>query len=348
MENSKVAILTDTHFGIKKGSKLFHDYFEKFYSEVFFPTLDERKIDTVIHLGDLYDVRKGIDYWSLNWSKRVFFDELLSRNITTYVTVGNHDIFYRTNTDINSPELLVSEEYSNVNVYSKPITLTIKGVNVFLIPWICEGNADEFVAELYNTSAKQTKLAMGHLELSGFLANQNYTCDDGMDSIVFAGFDKVFSGHFHKKNTIGNVTYLGNTYQLYWADEGDSRGFHIFDMKTQELEFIENPNILYKKIQYKDGIVPEPTNARYIKLIGDVKNNSQKFSDFVDTLYVNGAYDIKVIENTTVSLDDVDIDIETEDTITSIKHCVDALDNSYNKDGIMKIMRSIYTESLGV
>ena len=45
----KLAIITDTHYGARKGSKLFHDYFEKFYDDVFFPTLDKEGIDTVIH-----------------------------------------------------------------------------------------------------------------------------------------------------------------------------------------------------------------------------------------------------------------------------------------------------------
>ena len=48
----KVAIITDTHYGARKNSKLFHDYFEKFYNEIFFPKLEEEGITTVIHMGD--------------------------------------------------------------------------------------------------------------------------------------------------------------------------------------------------------------------------------------------------------------------------------------------------------
>ena len=94
MVEHKVAILTDTHFGVRKGNQVFHDYFEKFYSEIFFPYLDKHGIDTVIHLGDVFDVRKGIDYWSLDWAKRVVFTPLQDRGITTHIIVGNHDIFY--------------------------------------------------------------------------------------------------------------------------------------------------------------------------------------------------------------------------------------------------------------
>ena len=32
----KIAIITDTHYGARKGSKHLHDYFEKFYKDIFF------------------------------------------------------------------------------------------------------------------------------------------------------------------------------------------------------------------------------------------------------------------------------------------------------------------------
>ena len=35
----KIAIITDQHFGARKSSRIFHDFFKKFYRNVFFPTL---------------------------------------------------------------------------------------------------------------------------------------------------------------------------------------------------------------------------------------------------------------------------------------------------------------------
>ena len=59
----KVVIITDQHFGMRKGSQDFHDYMRKFYEEVFFPFLDKNKINTVLDLGDTFDNRKAIDFW---------------------------------------------------------------------------------------------------------------------------------------------------------------------------------------------------------------------------------------------------------------------------------------------
>ena len=89
----KVAIITDTHYGFKKGSKYLHDYFELFYKNVFFPALEEHGVETVIHMGDAFDSRKSIDYQSLEWSKRVVFDSL--KDYDVHMIIGNHDTYYK-------------------------------------------------------------------------------------------------------------------------------------------------------------------------------------------------------------------------------------------------------------
>ena len=344
MDAHKVACITDTHFGIRKGSQIFHDYFNKFYSETFFPELEARGIDTVIHLGDCFDVRKGIDYWSLNWAKENFFTPLQERGIKLHLIVGNHDIFYKESLRINSPGLNL-QEYDNVTIYSNPGTFTISGTPVFMVPWICESNASEFSEELAYSEAK---VCMGHLELAGFYANKDYQCQHGTDSKIFSGFDRVFSGHFHKKNTAGNVTYLGNPYQLYWNDEGDTRGFHIFDLETYELEFIENPNTMFHKIAYNEAdrklINPNKYKNCYVKVIVEGKSTPQKLSKVVDGLYDTGIHDIKVIETLDYSIDD-DVEVEAEDTLTTFTNYVEAMDESFNKSKVISIFKSLYVEA---
>ena len=341
--NSKVALLTDTHYGIRKGSQIFHDYFETFYRDTFFPTLEERGIDTVIHLGDCFDVRKGIDYWSLEWAKRVIFDPLKERGIHLHLIVGNHDIFYRNNLSINSPTLNLSE-YDNITIYSRPTTANIKSTPVFMVPWICEGNAEEFVEEKEKTSAD---ICMGHLELAGFYANKDYQCQHGTDPKVFKQFGSVFSGHFHKKSSKGNINYLGNPYQMYWNDEGDKRGFHIFNLESKDLEYIENPNLMFHKIYYdedKKKVDVEQYSNSYIKVIVDGKSTPIKLSRMVDSLYDVGVHDVKVIDNTDISVDE-DVEVETEDTLTTLTNYVNSMEEQVNKENLVNIFKSLYIEA---
>ena len=340
----KVAIITDTHFGMRKGNQIFHDYFQKFYEETFFPTIDERKIDTVIHLGDVFDVRKGIDYWSLNWAKQHFFQPLQERGIKVHILVGNHDIFYKQSLSLNSPSLNLSE-FGNIEITDRPKTSIIAGVPVFEVPWLCEGNAEEFARELDKTTAV---LSWGHLELAGFYANKDYQCQHGTDASIFRQFDRVFSGHFHKKNSSGNITYLGNPYQMYWNDEGDTRGFHIFDMETHDLEFIENPNTMFHKIYYNEDkkklFNPHKFKQSYVKLIVEGKATPVKLNRMVDSLYDANIHDLKIIENTVTSIDD-DVEVEAEDTLTTLTNYVNALEDDVNKENIINIFKSLYVES---
>ena len=344
MVEHKVAILTDTHFGVRKGNQVFHDYFEKFYSEIFFPYLDKHGIDTVIHLGDVFDVRKGIDYWSLDWAKRVVFTPLQDRGITTHIIVGNHDIFYKQSLKINSPGLNLTE-YTNIITYDEPKTVHIKGEKVFMVPWICEDNAQEFSEEIAYSDAK---ICMGHLELAGFYANKDYQCQHGTDAKIFNHFETVFSGHFHKKSTRGNVTYLGNTYQLYWNDEGETRGFHIFDMKTQELEFIENTNQMFHKLYYNEKesklINHHKFGGTYVKIIVEEKSTPARLSKLVDNLYSAGVHDVKIIEKMDLGID-VDEEIEAEDTLTTLTNYVNAMEVEINKENVINIFKSLYVEA---
>ena len=77
----KVAIITDQHFGARKGADYLHKYFKKFYEDVFFPTIESEGITTVIDMGDTFDNRRNIDLASLEWSKKVYFDRLKSMKV---------------------------------------------------------------------------------------------------------------------------------------------------------------------------------------------------------------------------------------------------------------------------
>ena len=170
---------------------------------------------------------------------------------------------------------------------------------------------------------------MGHLELAGFYANKDYKCEHGTDPDHFRKFDKVFSGHFHKKSTGKNVTYLGNPYQIYWNDEGDTRGFHFFDTDTGELEFVPNPVNLFHKVYCNENTVfnPEDFKSTFVKLI--IEDNSVtpvKIAQIVDKLHESECHDVKVIENTAF-VPEGEVEVEAEDTLTTLTSYVNLLED---------------------
>ena len=91
----KIALITDTHFGARGDSIQFDEYFKKFYSEIFFPELQRRGIKTLIHLGDVFDRRKYINFNILKSCREYFFDQLAKHDIVCHMIAGNHDTYIK-------------------------------------------------------------------------------------------------------------------------------------------------------------------------------------------------------------------------------------------------------------
>jgi len=339
----KVAIITDTHFNFKKGNQVFHDYFEKFYSNIFFPTLEKLNIDTVIHLGDIFDNRRATDYWSIDWTKRVILEPL--KKYKVHLILGNHDIFYKNTNRLNSPELLL-ENYDNIKIYSDPTTVKVGNRDILFIPWISSDNESKTIRAVQNTPAN---ISMGHLELSGFYAHRGHIQEQGRDKDLFNKFDQVFSGHYHTRSDDGKIYYLGNPYQLYWNDYGDTRGFTIWDTETGSLSQINNPYEMFKICNYDEDNVEEELDLYsgcIVKLIVKNKKSQKKYDDFLDRLIKSQPYELKIIESFDVN-DSFDADemIQQEDTLSLLKRYVDESEIKLNKSRIKKLIQSIYQES---
>ena len=342
----KVAILTDTHYGARKGSKHLHDYFELFYRDVFFPSLKEHNVDAVIHMGDIFDSRKAIDLQSLEWAKRVVFEPL--RNYKVYTTIGNHDCYYKNTNNVNSPELLL-RSFSNIKIYTKATEIKLDKLKILMLPWINSENYEETCDLIKKTTAK---IAMGHLELNGFKATRGHLMETGMDVGVFDKFEKVFSGHFHTRSTDGKIYYLGNPYEMFWNDVNDPRGFHIFDTDTLEHTPINNPNRLFYNIYYDDTNYKlfnvTEYESKIVKIIVRKKSKPKDFEKFIDKLYSVGVQELKIIENFDIQESgDFEID-EEENTLSILNRYIDESEFDLDKNIIKDIFRDLYQKACEV
>lgn len=342
----KIGIITDTHWGARRGSKLFQDYFELFYRDVFFPKLDEEGITTVIHMGDAFDSRKSIDYQSLEWTKRVVLDPLSKYDV--HLITGNHDIYYKNTNSVNSPGLLLSG-YSNIKVYDESKEIEVGGEKILLLPWINDENYNHTLSLINNTNSK---VAMGHLELNGFCAHRGHVMEEGMDIKCFKRFNKVFSGHYHTRSNDNKIFYLGNPYEMFWNDVDDDRGFTIFDTKTYEHEYVNNPFQLFHKIYYEDTNYKLFDTTKYenkiVKIIVKKKTDNKLYERFIDKLYSSGVAELKVVENHDFSgwYDDKEREnYESEDTLSILNRFVQESEIDLDKSKIQSIISSIYQEA---
>lgn len=322
----KVALITDTHAGAHSDSLIFNDYFLRFYNEVFFPYLDKNNIDTIIHLGDLFDRRKYVNFYTLySWRKNIF--EVLNKNYKTYIIQGNHDIFFKQTNEVTSLREILSP-YKNIEIIDSPCTKNIDGTDILMLPWVNEENKEGTEQNMKSTNAQ---IVMGHLEICGFcmypgIPNSHADMDPG----EFVKFESVFSGHFHHKSSNDNIHYLGSPYEMTWADFGDPKGFHVFDTDTRDIEFVENPLKIYHKYYYNDenktidglAVDLQKYKGTYVKVVVEKKTNTYIFDQFIEAVKNENPVEVSIIDAMyDTDLDDDSID-ETKDTLTLLVECV--------------------------
>jgi DNA repair exonuclease SbcCD nuclease subunit len=348
----KIGIITDQHFGARKGSKLFHDYFAKFYDGTFFPTLNREGITTVIDMGDTFDNRRSIDLWSLKWAKENYYNRLRDMGITVYTVVGNHTTYYKNNNSVNTIDLLL-REYDNIIPITDYAEHVIGDTRFAFIAWINKENEEQTMKSIKKSKAK---VAVGHLELNGFAAYRGFTQDRGYDADYLRKFDRVFSGHYHTRSSDGQIFYLGNPYELYWNDVNDPRGFHIFDTESYELTPVDNPNHMFHNIYYEDTPHQMLNAAEYagkiVKVIVRKKTKPKEFEKFIDKLYTVGVEELKVIENFDYNqgwLHGEETEIsEEENTISILNRYIEEAEVEIDKSKIKTLFGSLYTKACEV
>lgn len=353
----KIAILADTHFGIRGDAQIMLDYQKKFFDNIFFPKLAEEKINYIIHLGDLVDRRKYINYNTARKMREMFLDRVSSENINMDIIVGNHDVTYKNTNDLNALRELVDGKYDHVEIYDRPTEVHFGNLeeNTFVyLPWITADNREE-TFELLNKTRGQ--IAFGHLELQGFLNNDGVASEFGDDPKLFQKFDQVFTGHYHTRIAKDNILYVGCPYQMTWADYANDKGFHIFDTATRKFEFIKNPYQLFIKLTYNDekltlAKMKERVDAAlitdsYVKIVVEEKTDPYKFDQYLAHVEKQSPFDLKVVEPKALMLYDMEVE-QAEDTLTTLKKSVQALEVSVDKNKLEKLIVDLYGRAITV
>lgn len=350
---TQIALITDTHWGARADSPIFAQHISRFYEEVFFPYLDEHDINFIIHLGDIVDRRKYINFVTAKNLTKDFIAPIRNKNKFLYALIGNHDTFYKNTNEVNSMDVLYGDR-AGFTYISEPIEIDLD-CKILMMPWICADNYDKCMKMIQETDAQ---VLFGHLELKGFEMYKGQPNDHGFESSMFDKFDVVCSGHFHHKSSRGNIHYLGAPYEMTWSDYDDPRGFHVFDTKTRQLTFIQNPNKIFHKIHYNDSGMQledilindfEHYKNCVIKVIVKNKTNPHMFDVFIDKLEKAGVADLQVVEDHLNLNLEVDEDIlkDAEDTLTLLTKYASQVSKQKSKE-LSKFLQDLYSEALTV
>lgn len=230
----KAAIFTDIHMGRKNSSEVHNsDCFE--YIKWFVEQTKKHEADHVVFMGDWFDFREAINGRTLDWSHKAMTylrDNLI--DIPIFFIIGNHDLVYKYNRNIFNTQIF--EPFTNLIIVDDNLSVNIGGKQCLFCPYLFE---DEYPDQIESVNAHD--IVFGHFEFKGFVVTgETKTLDHGPDHGDFKRPDRIFTGHFHKRQNKGNVHYIGNTFPMDYADANDpERGMAIYEYENDELTYID-------------------------------------------------------------------------------------------------------------
>lgn len=342
IKSNKIGCFSDIHIGLNHDNPLWHKIaldFAKWASKKYL----ELGINDIIILGDVFHNRSEISVSTLDTAKK-FFDYFKDFNL--YISVGNHDSFYKNTSKINS--ISIFDGWKNINIIDdKPLQLDIFNKKAVLVPW---GTSMEDIP--------QADIILGHFEISSFYMNSYKICEHGNSSKDFFKKAKtVVSGHFHKKDhrtyENGEIVYLGSPYQQNFGDTMDTRGIYVYDVENNKFDFIEN-NISPKHYKFsikkilseeiKVSFLKENVKNNHISLVVDIQLDEEKLILLLGKINKLEPISIRVdhqepdIKNFSNLKEN---DLESIDLIKNVKTYVSSLDIENKKD-VVSYVEDIY------
>jgi len=346
----KLAVLNDTHTGVRNSSEIFLENAEKFYTNIFFPYCQENGIDQILHLGDYYDHRKFVNFKALQHNRKHFLNPLRKYGMKMDIIPGNHDTFYKNTNDLNSLKECLGHYMNEIHIIMEPKVLEYGSLKIALLPWINSENYEESISFVENCKADWL---CGHLELNGFDMIRGVKQTHGMDHKIFSRFEQVLTGHYHTASREDNIWYLGSQLEFTWNDAGDNKYFHVIDTETREITKIQNTYRLFEKILYNDEEMSynnynvSVLKNKFVKVVVINKNDMFSFDRFIDRIQNENIHELKIAENFNEFLGEniEDNKINFDDTHEIVNSYIDAVDTDLDKDKIKSKVRELMTEA---
>jgi len=228
----KTASFTDIHWGAKNNSEQHNNDCMLFINWFCDKVRSDPTIDSIIFLGDWFEQRTHVNISTMNWSYHGA-KKLNELGLPVYFIIGNHDLYHRHTRDITST--VNYREFNNFTVIDHPIVVKELGAGVLLCPYL--------FAHEYPSLDQYLTLPTwwGHFEFKGFVVTgQNQVMHHGPSSDDFAGPTRIFSGHFHKRQSNQNIVYIGNAVPSSFGDANDyARGMMVYNHTSDQITFID-------------------------------------------------------------------------------------------------------------
>lgn len=332
---SKILLIGDTHLGLGYPNKLDHffkvttEYFDKFL----FPILNKlTKDDIIVHLGDLFDNRNIVPINILNYAQTIL--ERMSKICPVHIIIGNHDIYNKSDNDVNS--LKPYSYIPNIFVYETTTKITFNDKDILLMPWV--ESKEEQVNLLKQYSGCDYLFC--HSDLNGakmHLTSVAHRNSNKIDVEEFDGYKHVYSGHIHLVQKSKNFTFVGSIHEMDRNDIDNQKGIFVLDTnKDVELFIPNNVSPRFKKIYVNKEedieLLTEGITKDWIDLFisNSLLVSNRKLRRKLESILQNGSFaSVEYIDD--IASDDVD---KTEDEILNESLTISLDYNEYIKNYI--------------
>lgn len=231
----KAACFTDIHWGRKNNSELHNQDCFRFLNWFCDKVREDDQIDHIVFMGDWFEQRAAINGLTLDYAYRGarLVQDL---NLPVYFIVGNHDLYYRTTREIYSTNFFDSLGFNIINTPQVIDDLGRGGT--LMCPFLFEKEYAE-LAKYFNIP-----IWFGHFEFKGFiLTGETKMKEHGPDPDDFQKPTRIFSGHFHKRQSNKNITYIGSTFPADFSDANDTqRGMMVYEYGLDDVFFYDWPD----------------------------------------------------------------------------------------------------------
>ena len=243
---NNIFLISDLHFGVRANSLEWLQNQLDFFYKIYLPYLKENKKDgdILFILGDWFDNRQLLDINVMNKSIDLIFD--LADIIPTYFLTGNHDIYKKHDTDVNS--LAAFRFIPNVTIYETPQIITNGKSKILVLPWVGNPEKEEMYAK-----ANPCDYVFAHADIMGLKYDNGRQIVRGAKLRGVKGIKKVISGHVHKRQELKDAIYLGSPYSTKRSDIGNKKGYYIFFPEKNKIDFIQNKfSPIFQRIMLED------------------------------------------------------------------------------------------------
>ena len=175
--------------------------------------VDTHQPDASIFLGDFAKGKQRVTYKGV--ARLLQGLDILTKS---YILLGNHDI--------SSESSLLSEESSQYKVIAKPLCIErTPKVDWLFLPYGC--SLDDMQKAVAGLNPQKIVYVFGHFGLNGasFGTGTPFVAIDEVPPSLFdvPNIKHIYLGHYHLRQTVGKVTYVGSPWQVTFGEEADDK-----------------------------------------------------------------------------------------------------------------------------